>query len=71
MNNQPNQPIQGLNCPWTIVRILPNAQLYTVARFYNRCDAEDHKRALHRFIPAAEFEIVFDSPVNEPQTTNN
>lgn len=63
MNNQPSQPIQGSNRPWTIVRILPNAQHYTVARFYNRCDAEDHKRALHRFIPAAEFEIVFDSEI--------
>jgi putative acetyltransferase len=33
-----------------------------VARFFNRQDANEHKRVLQRFIPAAEFEIVFDSP---------
>ncbi len=48
--------------PWTIVRLLPDAQHYTVARFYNRQDANDHLRFLNRFIPAAEFEIVFDPP---------
>jgi hypothetical protein len=47
--------------PWTVVRLLPNAQRYTVARFYNRQDAHDHLRVLNRFMPAAEFEIVFDS----------
>lgn len=48
--------------PWTIVRILPNAQHYTVARFFNRQDAEDFLRALYRFIPVGNFEIVFDRP---------
>ncbi|MFB8787372.1 MAG: hypothetical protein U7123_00590 [Potamolinea sp.] len=48
--------------PWTIVRILPNAQVYILACFRNRQDAEDHLRVLHRFLPGAEFEIVFDSP---------
>jgi hypothetical protein len=47
-------------CPWTIVRLLPNAQRYTVARFFNRQDAHDHLKILNRFMPAAEFEIVFD-----------
>ena len=48
--------------PWAIVRLLPNAQRYTVARFFNRQDADDHKRLLNRFMPIAEFEVVFDVP---------
>ncbi|HEY9600336.1 MAG TPA: hypothetical protein V6C85_01915, partial [Allocoleopsis sp.] len=30
--------------PWTLVRLLPNAQHYTVGRFYSRTEAENHKR---------------------------
>jgi hypothetical protein len=51
--------------PWAIARILPNAQVYIVARFRNRQDAHDHKRFLHRFIPAADFEILFVPPTEE------
>jgi len=65
MTYQRIQPTEDFSRPWAIVRILPNARHYTVARFYNRCDAEDHKRVLHRFMPASEFEIVFDKPVSE------
>ncbi len=54
---------------WAIARILPNAKIYIVARFRNRQDAEDHKRLLHRFIPAAKFEIIFDLP-NQEQEDN-
>ncbi|HEY9833631.1 MAG TPA: hypothetical protein V6D26_23975 [Stenomitos sp.] len=46
--------------PWTLVRLLPNAQHYTVARFYNRTEAENHKRFLGKWMPAAEFEVIFD-----------
>lgn len=46
--------------PWTLVRLLPNAQHYTVARFYSRAEAENHKRFLGKWMPAAEFEVVFD-----------
>ena len=55
--------------PWVIARLLPNAQAIIVARFRNRQDADDHKRLLHRFIPNAEFEIIFDLP-NEQQEEN-
>jgi len=55
--------------PWAIVRLLPNAQAIIVARFRNRQDANDYKRVLHRFIPNAEFEIIFDLP-NEKQEEN-
>ncbi|HEY9602711.1 MAG TPA: hypothetical protein V6C85_13940 [Allocoleopsis sp.] len=51
--------------PWAIARILPNAQVYIVARFRNRQDAHDHQRLLHRFIPAAVFEIMFEPPNEE------
>ncbi len=57
------------NRPWAIARLLPNAQAIIVARFHNRQDADDHKRLLHRFIPNAEFEIIFDAP-NEQQEEN-
>lgn len=55
--------------PWAIARILPSAKVYIVARFRNRQDADDHKRLLYRFIPAAKFEIIFDLP-NEEQEDN-
>jgi hypothetical protein len=48
--------------PWVIVRLLPNAQRYVVARFYLRSEAENHQRLLNRFMPTAEFEVVFDAP---------
>jgi hypothetical protein len=47
--------------PWIIFRLLPDARRYPVARFFNRQDAQDHLRVLNRFMPAAEFEIVFDA----------
>jgi putative acetyltransferase len=63
MTHQQIQLSEGTVRPWAIVRLLPKAQRYTVARFYNRQDAHDHLRFLKRWIPAAEFEIVFDAPV--------
>lgn len=56
--------------PWAIARLLPNAQAIIVARFRNRQDADDHKRLLHRFIPNAEFEIIFDLS-NQEQEENH
>lgn len=46
--------------PWAIVRLLPDARRYTVARFVHRQDAHDHRNFLARYMPAAEFEIIFD-----------
>jgi hypothetical protein len=60
----------GGNNPWAIVRLLPKAQAIIIARFRNRQDADDHKRLLHRFIPNAEFEIIFDPP-HEEQKENH
>jgi len=42
------------------VRLLPNAQHYTVARFYSRTEAENHQRFLAKWMPDAQFEVVFD-----------
>jgi hypothetical protein len=53
---------EGDRNSWAIVRILPNAQYYTVARFFNRQDADDSLRVLSRFVPGGVFEIVFDRP---------
>ncbi len=47
--------------PWTLVMLLPNAQHYTVGRFYSRTEAEKQKRFLGKWMPAAEFEVVFDA----------
>jgi hypothetical protein len=57
--------------PWAIIRLLPEARRYTVARFFNRQDAEDHRRFLNRFMPAAEFEVLFDVPNEQLQCTTD
>jgi hypothetical protein len=68
--------LEDYSRPWVIIRLLPDARRYTVARFVNRQDAVceawcsrsiDHRRFLNRFIPAAEFEVVFDVPNGQLQ----
>ena len=54
--------LEEFSRPWAIVRLLPNAQRYIVGRFYNRADAQDHLKVLNHFMPAAEFEVIFDVP---------
>ena len=60
--SQQFQPKEDWTRPWAIVRLLPDVRRYTVARFANRQDAQDHVRFLHRFMPAASFEVIFDVP---------
>lgn len=62
ISKTPEKFHEGDRNSWAIVRILPNAQYYTVARFFNRQDADDGLRVLSRFIPGGVFEIVFDRP---------
>jgi hypothetical protein len=62
---------QDYSRPWAIIRLLPDARRYTVARFVNRQDAEDHRRFLNRFMPAAEFEVVFDVANEQLQRTTD
>jgi hypothetical protein len=42
------------------VRLLPNAQHYTVGRFYSRTEAQNHQRFLTKWMPDAQIEVVFD-----------
>jgi hypothetical protein len=63
------QQIEDFSRPWAIVQLLPDLRRYTVARFHNRQDAEDHRRFLNRSMPASEFEVVFDVP--NPQLNND
>jgi hypothetical protein len=69
MKTQPKRTSQAedYSRPWAIIRLLPDARRYTVARFFNRQDAEDHRRFLNRFMPAAEFEVLFDVPNEQLQ----
>ena len=71
MKTQPKLTSQAedYSRPWAIIRLLPDARRYTVARFFNRQDAEDHRRFLNRFMPASEFEILFDIPNEQLQHT--
>ncbi len=46
--------------------LLPQAQHRELVRFRNRQDAEDHLRALRRFMPKTQFELVFDLPAQMP-----
>ncbi len=63
--------LEDYSRPWAIIRLLPDARRYTVARFFNRQDAEDHRRFLNRFMPAAEFEVLFDVPNEQLQRTTD
>ncbi len=71
MKTQPKLTSQAedYSRPWAIMRLLPDARRYTVARFYNRQDAEDHRRFLNRFMPASEFAVLFDVPDEQLQHT--
>ncbi len=71
MSHQRIEQPEDYTRPWAIVRLLPKAQHYTVARFANRQDAQDHKRVLQRFIPGASFEVVFDLPVTSCPTNTD
>lgn len=46
--------------PWCIIRILPNLQQLTIARFRRRGDAEAHLRILRQNGLTLHYAIVFD-----------
>ncbi|MBD0267825.1 MAG: hypothetical protein ICV77_05965 [Cyanobacteria bacterium Co-bin8] len=52
--------------PWCIVRLLPNMQRITVARFRRRNDADAHVRVLRRLIPEGTYVILFDGAIASP-----
>ncbi|OLT61488.1 hypothetical protein [Moorena bouillonii] len=65
MTNQQIPLTEDYTRPWALMRLLPKCQRYTVARFFNRQDAHNHLRFLDRYMPEAEFEVVFDLPVTQ------
>ena len=63
MNSQTIYPNSTLDPHvWTIAIALPDKRQRTIARFCNQQDAEDHLRVLLRFVPSAQFEIIFNPP---------
>ncbi|NJL22020.1 MAG: hypothetical protein HC895_16325 [Leptolyngbyaceae cyanobacterium SM1_3_5] len=52
---------QDLLNPWTIDRLLPNAQRRRVAEFRKRNDAEEYFKIVQRLMPDARFEIVCET----------
>ncbi|MEM9906018.1 MAG: hypothetical protein AAF921_13445 [Cyanobacteria bacterium P01_D01_bin.44] len=50
--------------PWCIVRLLPKMQRVVVGRFRKANDAETHVRSLKKFIPHAQFVVIFDPGEN-------
>jgi hypothetical protein len=48
--------------PWLIVLIQIDAPHSVIARFRNRQDANDQLRALQRFMPTTQFEVIFEPP---------
>ncbi|WP_072619170.1 hypothetical protein [Spirulina major] len=55
--------------PWCVVRLLPDCQRVTVARFRRRNAALDYGQVLRRLVPQGLFEVVFDAaavPLNCP-----
>jgi hypothetical protein len=63
MTAQPSTATGELDIrPWVIVLIRANAPSSELTRLRNRQDADDHLRALRRFMPTAQFELMFDPP---------
>ncbi|MCX7594133.1 MAG: hypothetical protein N2235_10295 [Fischerella sp.] len=55
-----NQQHITYRTPWTIVRWLSPTQRVVYGRFQTRGDAENQLLALHRLMPKACLEVVFD-----------
>jgi hypothetical protein len=51
--------------PWCIIQLLPKLQRRVVERFRRRNDALDHLRVLQRLNPVGEYELVFDSAIED------
>jgi hypothetical protein len=53
--------------PWVIVRLLPNMQRMTVAQYRSRSDADGHLEVIRRLMPNAEFVVMFNPDLPQPQ----
>ncbi|MBD0336737.1 MAG: hypothetical protein ICV62_14710 [Cyanobacteria bacterium Co-bin13] len=56
-------PYREALSPWCIVRLLPQMQRITIARFRRRNDADAHMRVLRRLIPQGTYVILFNGAV--------
>ncbi|OUC13378.1 MAG: hypothetical protein B0A82_18025 [Alkalinema sp. CACIAM 70d] len=45
---------------WIVVRLLPNMQRVTIARFAKASDADGYAQALRRLAPNQQFIVLFD-----------
>ncbi len=60
-SREPIMTYQEKLSPWTIVRMQPDEQRITVARFRRRSDAEGRLLVLKQMLPKVEFAIAFES----------
>ncbi len=51
---------------WAIVRLLPQMQRVTIARYKSKSDALGHLTALQHLQPGAQYQIMFDIPPDPP-----
>jgi hypothetical protein len=49
--------------------LVPNMQRMTVAQYRTRSDADGHLEIIHRLMPNAEFVVMFNPDLPQPQPT--
>ncbi len=52
---------------WAIVRLLPQMQRVTIARYKSKSDALGHVETLRRLQPSAQYRVIFDIPPQPPE----
>ncbi|MGQ4647000.1 hypothetical protein [Lyngbya aestuarii] len=68
MNQLEHQAYLQRLSPWCIIKPLANMQRQVVGRFRNRSDAEGHLQVLSRLVANATYIIVFDPPLEPPDS---
>ena len=53
--------------PWVLVRLRPNMQRVIVGQYRNRSDADGHLQIIRRLMPNAEFVVMFNPDLPQPQ----
>jgi hypothetical protein len=52
---------------WVLVRLLPNMQRVIVGQYRNRSDADGYLEIIRRLMPNAEFVVMFNPELTQPQ----
>ena len=55
---------------WVVVRLLPNMQRVIVGQYRNRSDADGHLEIIRRLMPNAQFVVMFNPELTQPQPAN-